>query len=464
MKNKIIIALVAVILILVIALSLTIGIIGAYRSLGSYPTLPSTNQNDPTQTEHIDFNNTFDLIHALFSNFSIFDVDYENAMLSAIHAYIAATGDKYAMYYTPDELETMIAENNGDLYGVGVQVIFDYSEYFIEVVLIMPNSPAEVHLQLGDKITHIFVDDNKTSLVDLVEENKAKARELYPSFSDEEINNLACYETFNYAVSNLRGPEGTLAHFFINRNNEEIEMQVQRAKVKTLSVTAKKSIRDDTVGIVSISQFDLTTPTQFKECMDKLIAEGCNKFVFDVRNNPGGDVASVAAVLSAFLKEGDTIYSTKDTNGTVEVIKAREVQYSASSGYSTCNVSKSDIGKYRDYEFVVLTNENSASSAEIFTSALRDHQLAQIVGTKTYGKGSVQSIITLQYYGEQYYGALKLTTKLYFPPCGVGYDGGIGITPDYIVDLEGIATETHFYKLTEEIDNQLQKAVSILID
>ena len=464
MKNKIIIALVAVILILVIALSLTIGIIGTYRSSGVYPTLPSTNQNDPAQKEQIDYNDTFGLVHALFNNFSIFEINYENAMLSAIRAYVEATGDKYAMYYTQEELEEMMSENNGDLYGIGVQVIFDYKEYFIEVVLIMPDSPAELHLQLGDKLTHIFIDDKKISLVDLVEENKIKAREIYPSYTENEINNVACYETFQYTISKLKGPEGTWAHFCINRNNEELEMNVQRAKVKTLSVTAKKSIRDNTVGIVSISQFDLTTPIQFKECMDKLIAEGCNKFVFDVRNNPGGDLASLVAVASTFLNEGDTILSTKDANGITDITKVKEVQYSSSSGYSTCNVTKSDIGKYKDYEFVVLANENSASAAELFTAVLRDHQLAQIVGTKTYGKGSVQSIVTLQYYGKQYHGALKLTTKLYFPPCGEGYDGGIGITPNYAVDLEGIAAETHFYKLTEDIDNQLQKAVSILID
>ena len=113
---------------------------------------------------------------------------------------------------------------------------------------------------------------------------------------------------------------------------------------------------------------------------------------------------------------------------------------------------------------VVLANENSASAAELFTAALRDHQLAKIVGVNTYGKGSVQSIIDLTYYGDQYFGGLKLTTKLYFPPCGEGYDGGIGIAPDYPTELEGIAAETHFYKLTEEIDNQLQKAVSLLIE
>ena len=108
-------------------------------------------------------------------------------------------------------------------------------------------------------------------------------------------------------------------------------------------------------------------------------------------------------------------------------------------------------------------DENSASSSEIFTAALRDHKLAEIVGTTTYGKGCMQNVCQLSAFGSDYYGGIKLTTKLFFPPCGESYDGK-GITPNYEVELEGIAADTHFYKLTEEIDNQLQKAVSILID
>jgi carboxyl-terminal processing protease len=119
---------------------------------------------------------------------------------------------------------------------------------------------------------------------------------------------------------------------------------------------------------------------------------------------------------------------------------------------------------YGKYEMVVLVNQDSASSSEIFTAALRDHNKADIVGMKTYGKGSMQTTVPLEIYGEEYFGAIKLTTKLHYPPSGESYDGGIGIAPDYEVELEGVAAETHFYKLTEEIDNQLQKAVSLLID
>ena len=462
MKNKIIIALIALILILVVAFSLTTCLFFSSNFLT--PTVPTIDKNDSNQNEQIDYYDTFGLIHALFNNFSIFDVDYETAVLSAIRAYVEATGDKYAMYYTPEELEVLTAENNGDLYGIGVQVIFDYTEYFMEIVLIMPNSPAETHLQVGDKVTHICVNDEKLNLVDIVAENKLKLKEIYPMFDDEQINDLACYEAFQYAVSNLKGPEGTFAKFTVNRNGESLDMEIQRAKVKTLSVTYKKSIKDSSIGIVSISEFDYTTPPQFKDAMDALISNGCTKFVFDLRNNGGGNLASLAAVVCTFLNEGDIIYTTKDYSGTVEETKATVVNYGNSSNFSTCNITKSDIGKYQGYEYVVLVNENTASSAEIFTAVFRDYNLSPIVGMNTYGKGSVQSIVTLQSYGPDYEGALKFTTRLNFPPCGVGYDGGIGIAPDYEVQLEGIALETHFYKLTEEIDNQLQKAISILIN
>lgn len=468
MKNKILLSAIALILILVLTFSISACVPMFSEETSASSSSSSSNNNniqspDDPEREKVDYSDTFVLVDLLFRNFSIFDVDYETATLAAIRAYVDATGDKYAMYYTPAELEEMQSENNGDLYGIGVQVIFDYEDYFMEIVLIMPDSPAQNHLVVGDKVTHILIDGEKVALVDIVAENKEKVKELFPSYTDEEINNVACYETFQYAVSKLKGPEGTFAEFVIDRDGTETDMKIQRAKVKTVSVTAKTSIRDSSVGIVSISQFDLTTPTQFKACMDSLIYQGCNKFIFDVRNNPGGDLASVTAVLSTLLQKDDTILSTKDHQGVVEVTKVATVNY-GNSNYSTCNVTEEDIGKYSNYEFVVLANENSASAAELFTAALRDHELAEIVGINTYGKGSVQSIITLSYYGETYHGALKLTTMLYFPPCGVGYDGGIGIAPDYEVELEGIAADTHFYKLTEDIDNQLQAAVSLLID
>ena len=469
MKNKILIASIALILILVLALSITACITSKPINSTNSNTSSTNNKNDiaspeDPEREPLDYFDTFWIVDQLFKNHSIFDIDYESAILAAIRTYVELTGDKYAIYYTPEEFNAHITENNGDLYGVGVQVIFDYEEYFMEIVQIMPDSPAEQSLQIGDKVTHIYVDGEKINLADVVAENIEKLRNIYTSLTEEELNSVACYDTFQYAVANLKGPEGTYAKFTVERNAEAIEVELQRTKVKTLSVTCKTSIRDNTVGIVSISQFDFTTPTQFKECMDKLIAQGCDKFVFDLRNNPGGNLASLTAVMSTLLQKDDVIFSTKDAYGNTQIIKAAEVNYGEGSDASSCNISSSDIGKYSGYSYVVLANENTASAAEIFVANMRDHNIGSFVGLKTYGKGSVQSVVDLSAYGSTYYGGLRLTTKIHYPPSGVAYDGGIGIEPNYILDLEGEAAETHFYKLTEEIDNQLQKAVSLLID
>lgn len=462
MKKNLILSITSLVIALVIITSACVSCIIVEPNITT--TTKNNIESPDGSTASYDYRDTFYLIDALVRNYSIFDVDYEKALISAIRAYLEITGDKYAVFYTPEEYEELMSDNQGDLYGIGVQVIFDYEGYFMEIVMIMPDSPAQGTLEVGDKVTHIVADGETVAIADIVESNKAKLSELYPNYTEEEINNAACYETFQYAVSKLKGAEGTYAEFTVDRNGESKPLSVKRAKVTSVSVTCKTSARDSSVGIVRISEFDLTTPTQFKSCMDELIASGCDKFVFDLRNNPGGDLASVVAVLSTLLQKNDVILSTKDSSGTVEITKVNTVKYAASSAYSTCNVTNEDIGKYSGYDMVVLANGNSASAAELFTSALRDHELAQIVGEKTYGKGSMQSIISLSAYGEEYYGALKLTTKLYFPPCGIGYDGGIGIEPNYTVKLEGEAANINFYKLTEDIDNQLQKAVSVLID
>ena len=186
MKKKILIPILCVILLLTFAVSVSsCAPLLYWFTNGSTTTTKGNNdiQNpDGNYDESLDYTNTFFLVDALFKNFSIFDVDYETAMLSAIRAYVGATGDKYALYYTPEELAAMQAENNGDLYGIGVQVIFDYDEYFMEIVLIMPDSPAQNYLQIGDKVTHIIVNGEKIALADIVEENKAKVKELYLLF------------------------------------------------------------------------------------------------------------------------------------------------------------------------------------------------------------------------------------------------------------------------------------------
>ena len=123
------------------------------------------------------------------------------------------------------------------------------------------------------------------------------------------------------------------------------------------------------------------------------------------------------------------------------------------------DITVEDIGKYKDLNCVVLANENTASAAELFTSNFRDYKIATIVGVTTYGKGSMQKIFSLEQFG--YSGGVKLTTNMYFPPCGESYDG-IGIKPDVEVELSEAAASVNIYKLADADDNQLQRALEEL--
>ena len=161
------------------------------------------------------------------------------------------------------------------------------------------------------------------------------------------------------------------------------------------------------------------------------------------------------ACTSYFLKPGDVIFSTERKNGETE--ENRAVVRTYTDEYEPCSVSEYDIGKYAEYEYSVLVNENTASAAEIFTAVFKDYGLAKIVGVTTYGKGSVQTYISLSPYGMQ--GVLKITTSHYYPPCGEGYHG-VGIEPDIFIELlDGV----NMYTATEAEDNQLVCAISMVV-
>jgi carboxyl-terminal processing protease len=203
---------------------------------------------------------------------------------------------------------------------------------------------------------------------------------------------------------------------------------------------------DESVGIVKITTFDDTAPTQFCEAVDSLLAAGCDKFVFDVRYNLGGSLDSVRGVLSYFLNEGDPIIHTCDRNGKYVTTTVGVAEY----------VTEEDIGKYAGLNAVVLCNERTASAAELFTANFRDYEMGTIVGVKTYGKGSMQSLYSLDAYGVS--GGLKLTTKMYYPPSGEGYDG-IGIIPDVEVALDDTLLDKSVFEIKDDEDNQLRVAL-----
>ena len=163
------------------------------------------------------------------------------------------------------------------------------------------------------------------------------------------------------------------------------------------------------------------------------------------------------------LNEGDVLIKTRDRAGTEDVDKVGVVnKYKENDPYSSCNVTKEEIAKYHDKvngKSAVLANGSTASAAELFTCALMDYGISEVVGTTTYGKGSMQSIFSLAYYG--FDGGVKMTTKKYFPPISEGYDG-IGIKPDLEVELDKALENKNIYKITDAEDNQIQAAIDLI--
>ena len=395
--------------------------------------------------ESFDYYTDLAILQFLFDQYAIEDIDDEALATAVLKAYAAGTGDIYAEYYTNEELEALTADNQGEMQGIGVSVV---------------NDTVEVNGMSYNVLTIISVYDGSPALAAGVRVGD----HLYTVTDDEgniySVNELG-YDT---AISYVRGPIDTNAVFTVLRKStdgyEVVPFEIKRAEITTQSVSYRVLESDPTVGIVKISQFDLTTPQQFQAAMDSLIDQGCAKFVFDVRYNPGGILESIEAILSTFLEEGDVMISTVYKDGSSEVDRVREVSYTR-DGYEGCSVTKDDIGKYRDYSFAVLTNEYTASAAELFTSDLRDHELATLVGETTYGKGCMQSTFDLSYFGVE--GALKLTVAWYQPAGGENYHG-VGIVPDIEVSMDDSVIEKYgnIYLIPDAEDAQLMAAVQAL--
>ncbi len=370
----------------------------------------------------------------------------EQAMMDAVlKAYASATGDDYAEYYTEEEYEQLYSDNAGDHVGVGINIIqntvtVDGVDYTVlQIIDIFEDSPVakETDMKVGDCIYSVTVDGVKQSVTSL---------------------------GYTGALNAMKGEKGSVASFSVFRKTESgyssLDYSVKRDSYVSKSVRYKLAEGDATTAIVHISSFDLTTPVQFKETMNLLLTQGVQRFVLDVRNNPGGDLQSIKAVLSYFLNKGDLILKSIDRNGKTATEHFAEVT-KLSGVYSSCSVSASEIGMYRDLNMVVLCNENTASAAEVFTATLKDYGLAKVVGKTTFGKGIMQSILSLSVFGDDYSGYIKMTTYAYVTKSGVTYHE-IGITPDVEVEMSEEAKEYNFYILPQNLDSQLQQALALL--
>ncbi len=385
----------------------------------------------------------------LFRVLSPLELDDQALLDTVLKAYVYATGDQYANYYTEEEFEAYKESQSGDMVGIGVNVVENTitvgeAEYTtITIVNVFPDSPAEeAGVLAGDHIMYIGSGDDRV-LVHSVGYDKAA------TLMSGEAGTLIEFEVFR--------PSDTAATGY-----DSVMISATRRQLQSRSVYSRVCATDASVGIIRITSFAQNTAQQFVDAMDNLQAHGCTRFVLDLRGNTGGLLTSVVDMLTYFSRVGDKVISIKDKNGTEEniVISDAVSQETGQLLTGSCTLEPSDIGKYRNLTFSVLTNEYTASAAELFAANIRDYQLGKLVGVTTYGKGSIQTFVSMKAYG--YDGALKITYGYYYPPSGKSYHD-IGIEPDI---YEPLSEEARSYNnlnlLPDDKDNQLQKAIEAL--
>ncbi|MBE6650673.1 MAG: S41 family peptidase [Ruminococcaceae bacterium] len=347
-------------------------------------------------------------IEALVDEHYVKDIDNDKLTEAVAMGYVYGLGDQHAGYYTADIYRELQLSIYGELVGIGIRVtleqIDDAGTERVVIFEVMENTPAsEAGLEPGDVI--YSVDGS-----------------LYTDLGYDET------------VDRMLGKEGTVLNFEVLRDDEILEFSITRRHFDSQLVTYKMTDADEKIGYVRIYQFGYTTVNQFKNAVNSLIADGAEKLIFDVRNNPGGEYDTIKQILDFLLPEGKIVI-TRDKNGN-EIIETSDA---------------SEIA----LPMVVLANNSSASAAELFTAALMDHNKAYFIGTTTYGKGTIQTTFPLSDGS-----AVKFSTQYYLPPSGESYDG-VGIVPDMEVKLSEEA-EKHFYLIDESEDAQLCAAIKYL--
>lgn len=321
----------------------------------------------------------------------------------AIKGYVEGLGDKYTEYIPKDEMEKYTEELTGSFVGIGIYMIADEKTDSIVVYYPIPESPAEkAGIKSGDIIKS--VDGVKYG-----------------------------YEDFNKIADNIKGAEGTKVTLVIERDKKEKTFEITRAKVNTNPITIK--LLKDNIGYVNFPSFDTDSAKNFKEKIQELEKQGAKSLIIDLRNNGGGILDECTEIADYFLEKGKTIMSTKDNKGKEEIEKTKD------DAIFTMPV-------------VILVNENTASSSEILSGALKENDRAKVVGTKTYGKGVIQTLMTLSNGS-----GLKITTAEYHTPKGTAING-FGIEPDEVVELPKDVESV--FSVSEKQDTQLQKAIQIL--
>lgn len=329
------------------------------------------------------------------------EVDTDAAMDGAKKGYVDGLDDPYSQYMTEEEFTSYQTSEAGQSVEIGITVSWN-EEGTLQVESVKMDSSAEkAGILVEDQI--IAVDGVDTATL---------------GYAD--------------AVSAVQGEEGTDVTLTIQRDDTQFDLELTRESVEV--ITAQGQMLDGQIGYIRISAFKENTPEQFQEIFDQLISDGTVALVFDLRDNGGGQVSSLEAILDSLLPEGEIAIATYRDGSTKTLVE---------SDAEEC-----------DLPMAVIVNENTASAAELFSASLHDFEKAEIVGTTTFGKGIMQ--VTQQLADG---GALTLTTATYQTTRGEYYHG-VGITPDVVVEAGETAVD--YENPDASTDPQLEQALEIL--
>lgn len=332
------------------------------------------------------------------------DIDTEELNNGLYKGLFEGLGDPYSVYYTKEEYDSMMASTSGTYCGIGAVLSQDMKTMQVTVLHVYKDTPADkAGLKDGDTI--LKVDDIEATSMELSE-----------------------------LVTNIRGDKGTKVHLEVYREGEKdkLEYDIERDKVEV--PTVEYEMLENNVGYIQITEFAEPTETQFTEAVNALQAQGMQAMIVDLRDNPGGYLSAVTEILDDILPEGITVYT--------------EDKYGKRQNYTSDDEHRIEI------PMAVLINENSASAAEIFAGAIKDYDYGTLIGTKSFGKGIVQTVKQLKDGS-----AIKLTTAKYYTPNG-NYIHEVGIEPDVELEYEYTGDTNEDYDKSQ--DNQIQKALEIL--
>ncbi len=329
-------------------------------------------------------------------------VSSQEKIWGAIKGMVESVGDPYTYFFTPEEAADLNIDLSGEFFGVGMEV--GVREKNLTVITPIKDSPAEkAGIKAGDIIIKI---------------------------DDELANKL----TVDKAVDLIRGERGTIVMLTIAREGEKAPLEVSVTRDLIKIPTVETEFRKDKVFVIRLFDFSRNSEIDFEKALDEFIKSKSDDLVIDLRGNPGGYLGSAINITSWFLEEGKTIVIEKSTNS------------------ENNNNFRSNGNFIRgDFDVVILVDGGSASASEIMAGAMQEHKVAKLLGTQTFGKGSVQELINFKDKTE-----LKITVAEWLTPNGLSISEN-GLTPDVVLEFD-----EEMYK-KNKTDNQLEAAAKLLL-